>query len=372
MKLRLGQNGREEVTNRLDEIASFLSSCGWGDAIREPIQGDASTRSYERLTRGAEKAVLMNAPKGAELPSEPDGASVAERKALGYNALARLAGPNMESFVAIASELSRRGLSAPKIIDADLERGFILLEDFGSTVFAKVVAQDADLERPLYEAAVDSLAAIYRCSFPTVLSHNDIKWTVRDYDEAALLAETDLFLDWYAKDYKKSFEGEAREAFYKLYAKSFRLLKAHASGLALRDFHAENLFWLPERQGVANVGLIDFQDGLFVHPSYDLMSLITDIRRDVTPELKDRLISRFCEKAGLKDDEDFRAAYSVMSVQRGTKLLGFPVRADLKFGKPQYRALLPRVKRHLNDDLLHPAVADIRVWFENNMPEALI
>ena len=180
-----------------------------------------------------------------------------------------------------------------------------------------------------------------------------------------------MCLDWYAKDFDREISKDIREEFYGLYAESFKCLTAHAPGLALRDFHAENLFWLPERAGVANVGLIDFQDALFVHPAYDLMSLITDIRRDVSPELKDHLIGRFCQQSGLKDDLDFRAAYAVMSVQRGTKLLGFPVRADLKFGKPQYRALLPRVKRHLNEDLRHTALAPIRTWFDKHLPEAL-
>ena len=88
-------------------------------------------------------------------------------------------------------------------------------------------------------------------------------------------------------------------------------------------------------------------------------------------QMKNRLIKIFCDAAGLKDDDDFRAAYAVMGVQRGTKLLGFPVRADLKFGKPQYRSLLPRVKHHLNEDLSHPALAPIHDWFSNNMPEVL-
>ena len=180
-----------------------------------------------------------------------------------------------------------------------------------------------------------------------------------------------MCLDWYAKDFEYEFTGDVRQEFYNLYEQSFKYLEAHAAGLALRDFHAENLFWLPIRQATARVGLIDFQDGLFIHPAYDLMSLITDIRRDVAPELKDILIARFCEKSGLKDDTDFRTAYAVLSVQRGTKLLGFPVRADLKFGKPQYRQLLPRVKRHLNEDLAHPALADIRAWYQKNLPEAL-
>lgn len=359
------------MCERLEKTNDFLHRAGWAKANRSPIQGDASTRSYERLKLGSHNAVLMNAPKGAELPMEPEGASIEERRLLGYNALARLAGSNMESFVTISSELSRRGFSTPKIIASDLEQGFVLLEDFGDPVFAKVIQVNPAMETLLYEAAAKTLAAIYRCSFPTVFSHEKYKWKMRDYDEAALLAETDLFLDWYAKDFGKEFNSDQKAEFYGLYVDSFKYLKAHPAGLALRDFHAENLFWLPQRQGIASVGLIDFQDALMTHPSYDLMSLITDIRRDVSPHLKNRLIKIFCEAAGLEDDDHFRAAYAVMSVQRGTKLLGFPVRADLKFGKPQYRSLLPRVKYHLNEDLSHPALAPIYNWFSKNMPEVL-
>jgi len=360
------------LDKREPDIQAFLKSADWQKAERVPVQGDASTRRYERLTLGEKKAVLMDAPKGAETPSEPEGASVKDRKALGYNALARLAGPNIEAFACIANELTKRGFSAPQIIAADLDKGLILLEDFGEAVYAKVIENELAKESRLYEAAVDTLAAIYRSTFPAQMEFQDRKWRVRDYDTAALLAETDLCLDWYAKDFGRDITDDSRCEFYALYAESFKHLQAHAPGLALRDFHAENLFWLPERQAISRVGLIDFQDGLFVHPAYDLMSLITDIRRDVSADLKDILIKRFCEKAGLRDDDNFRTAYAVLGVQRGTKLLGFPVRADLKFGKPQYRKLLTRVKRHLIDDLSHPAMHDIRKWFSRNLPEALI
>jgi len=359
------------LTEREAQIRAFLRDVEWHKATRTPVQGDASTRRYERLILGGEKAVLMDAPKGAEMPSEPEGASIETRKTLGYNALARLAGPNPEAFACIANELTKRGFSAPKIMAADLGKGLMLLEDLGEGVYAQVIAKDPSSERNLYEVAIDTLAAIYRSSFPAQMEFQTHSWRARDYDPAALLAETDLCLDWYAKDFDYEIEGAARAEFYSLFAKSFEHLGAHAPGFALRDFHAENLFWLPERQAISRVGLIDFQDGLFIHPAYDVMSLITDIRRDVSPELKDILIKRFCDKAGLNDDESFRAAYAVLGVQRGTKLLGFPVRADLKFGKPQYRKLLPRVKRHLNEDLSHPALADIRNWFTRHIPEAL-
>ena len=149
-------------------------------------------------------------------------------------------------------------------------------------------------------------------------------------------------------------------------------LAAHAPGLALRDFHAENLFWLEEREATSRVGLIDFQDGLFAHPSYDLVSLLEDARRDVDRAMAEDLISRFCEKAGLKNDDKFRAAYAVMGAQRNLKVLGFPIRADRLYGKPQYRSLLPRVRDHVCRDMSHQACEPLKEWVERYLPKGAI
>lgn len=359
------------MSERLVFLEEFVARAGWGDAAREAIQGDASTRSYSRLSLGDRKAVLMNAPKGEEALSEPDGASIETRRALGYNATARLAGPNLEAFLTVAAELSMRGLSAPHIIAADVDLGFALLEDFGEGDFWRIIHDDPAMERPIYEAAVDVLAVIYRSSFPSNPTYQGHAWRLRDYDEVALLAETDLFLDFYAPDVGRPVSDAARAEFYDLWRAAFTRLDAHAPGLCLRDFHAQNLFWLPERKGQARVGLIDFQDALFAHPAYDLASFLEDARRDVDPALSEPLKQRFCEKAGLRYDNDFQAAYAVMAAQRNTKVIGFPVRADVKFGKPQFRRLIPRVRAHLKRDLSHPACADLRHWFEMNVPEVM-
>lgn len=359
------------MSERLALMEEFISQAGWGDASRAPIKGDASTRSYQRLSHKGVDAVLMNAPQAAEAPSEPDGASRAEREALGYNAVARLAGSHLEAFLTIAEQLSLRGFSAPRIMAADIENGFALLEDFGDGDFARIVRADPAMERPLYEAAVDVLAAIYRSSFPRRPVYDGVAWSIRDYDEVALLAEMGLCLNYYAPDVGRDIDESAREQFTSVWKESFNALESHPPGLALRDFHAENLFWLPDRADEARVGLIDFQDALFMHPVYDLTSLLEDIRRDVDPSLFEPLKRRFCEAAGLVYDDAFQAAYAVAGAQRATKLLGFPVRADKDFGKPQYRSLLPRVKRHFQADLLHPACAPVRGWFETYLPEAL-
>ncbi len=350
-------------------IALFLNAAGWGDAVRIAVPGDASTRCYERLELNGRAAVLMDAPKAAEAPSEPEGASIEERRALGYNALARIAGANSQGFTAIAIELRRRGFSAPQIIASDHDLGLILLEDLGNDLFARVIAKAPEKETELYTAAIETLAAIYRSSFPQVFDAHGTPWQVRSYDSAALLAEADLFLDWFAPDLGAQISMDAKTEWYAIWKDLFSLLSVHAPGLALRDFHAENLFWVPERQGTARVGLIDFQDGLFAHPAYDLVSLLEDARRDVTEGLRQDMISLFCEKSGLAFDEAFKAAYAVMGAQRNAKILGIFVRLAQRDGKVQYRDLIPRVVKLFLSDLSHPALVKLRDWVQKNVPQ---
>jgi len=308
------------MSDREDKIQNFIASAGWSDADVESFPGDASSRRYFRLTRRNEVAVLMDAPRGAETPAEPEGASVADRAALGYNALARLAGPEPAAFACLSNELVIRGFSAPKILAADLDHGFLLLEDFGQGVYARVIETEPSMEARLYAAAVQCLAEIYRSSFPAVMQYREASWRVRSYDEAALLTETHLFLDWYAVD-----KGA-----------------------------------IPERQSVAKVGLIDFQDGLFVHPAYDLVSFLEDARRDVSLDLVDPLISQFVAQAKLTDEADFRRAYAVLGAQRNAKILGIFVRLAERDGKPSYRDLIPRVHAHFVKNLSGDAFAPLK------------
>lgn len=358
-------------SNREKDIVNFLTAKGWGRARRDPVAGDASSRRYERLTMGLEKAVLMDAPLAAEGPACPIGASTNDRIALGYNAMARLAGPDPAAFVCLARELTRRGFSAPRILGADLEKGLILLEDLGDDLFATVLEKHPEREQELYQNAVSCLAAIYRSSFNPEIAHQNARWTVQDYDPVALQAEADLFLDWYAPAFDGGINNAAKADWTALWTKAFVRLDAHASGLALRDFHAENIFTLPEREGPANVGLIDFQDALFAHPSYDLVSLLEDARRDVDPTIVPALITQFCEQAGVEEDDTFHAAYAVQAAQRNAKILGIFVRLAKRDGKEKYLDLIPRVAAHFLNDISHPVMADIGRWIGEHTPSLL-
>jgi len=119
------------------------------------------------------------------------------------------------------------------------------------------------------------------------------------------------------------------------------------------------------------VGLIDFQDGLFVHPAYDLVSFLEDARRDVSLDLVNPLISQFCEQAKLSDEVAFRKAYAVLGAQRNAKILGIFVRLAKRDGKPSYRNLIPRVHAHFVKNLSGDLFADLRDWFCTYLPGEL-
>ena len=130
---------------RQDALHVFLRASGWGDAAIAPLAGDASTRHYARLTMpSGARAMLMDQPQNAETPTAPPGATVQARRALGYNAVARLAGADCARFAAVANYLRGLGLAAPEILAADHAQGFTILEDLGDTLFADVLDKGSE------------------------------------------------------------------------------------------------------------------------------------------------------------------------------------------------------------------------------------
>ena len=318
------------MTDRAALSATFIAAAGWGDAQRRFLAGDASDRSYDRLTRGAESAVLMDAPPGK--------------------------GDDTATFAAIAAHLAELGLSPPRILAADHANGFLLLEDLGDGLVARLVAADPAMEAPLYEAATDVLLELHRHPAPAGLP--DL--TAQDWADAAAFA-----FDWYAF----AATGTAPDS------RDFRTVLAdamttHADGprvMILRDYHAENLLLLPERQGVARVGLLDFQLAQMGQRAYDLVSLLQDARRDVSPETAAAMTRRFREATG-QDAASFSAAYATLGAQRALRIIGIFARLCLKGGKAGYLPLLPRVWGQLQENLTHPALARLRAVCDAALP----
>jgi hypothetical protein len=354
------------------DATEFLRRSGWGDASISPLPGDASSRRYARLKLGGRGALLMDQPPGIETPPVLEHAGAAERQALGYNAVARLAGADTRRFQAVAEHLQARGLAAPRIHAADHEGGFIILEDFGDRLFADVLA-DGSGEEELYKAAVEVLAKLHAETAPVRLVAG---MPLYDYDEAALLAETDLLTEWFLPLALGRGATAAERAEHRaLWRTALDSIAGHDRVLVHRDYHAQNLIWMPERAGLGRVGLIDFQDAVAGSRAYDLVSLIEDARREVSPTLAELAAAHYLAAMRAQgtplDEAKFRAEMAVMATQRNAKIVGIFARLYKRDGKPRYLALLPRVWGHLERDLAHSVLAPLRAWYDRVIPKQL-
>lgn len=349
--------------------ADFLAEHGLAEARREPLAGDASTRRYERLhTSGGESLIFMDQPPALETAPCPPDATPEERRAAGYNALARLAAGRVEAFVATAAWLREAGLSAPQIVAFDSAQGLAILEDLGDDLFARLIEAGED-EKPLYGGAIEALVDLHEASPPDVLATDGIAWPLLDYDEIALKTAGDLFVEWLPRLRPELALGpEALAEWDALWAPVLARGAAQANVFCHRDYHAENLIWLPDRKGGARVGLLDFQDAVRAHPAWDLSMLLHDARRDVSPELEAWSLDRyFAARPGL-DRQTFLADYHALGALNIARILGVFARLVTRDGKPRYAAFMPRLWRYLDTCLADPSLAGLKHWFDANVP----
>lgn len=342
----------------------FLRQAGFAELRRQPLPGDASTRHYERLIRddGVSFMLMDQPPAPGNHPCPPD-ADADTRRTLGYYAMARLSAGRIEAFLATAQYLRAQGLSAPEIYAVDAAHGLLINEDLGDNLFARLIERGQDA-LPLYLAAVEVQARLHRTPPPSWLSDD---WPLLSYDDLALKTGADVFLEWlpqYAG--VAAFGTEARAEWEALWSPLRQRAEAGACVFIHRDYHAENLLWLPERAGVARVGLIDFQDALRAHPSWDLLSLLQDARRDVAPELETAALDYyFCLRPEV-DRDAFMANYTALAALNAARILGVFARLVIRDGKPRYEAFMPRMWRHLGRNLRSPGMEGLRAWFDTN------
>jgi aminoglycoside/choline kinase family phosphotransferase len=272
-----------------------------------------------------------------------------------------LSGLVVGPFLAVDRWLRAAGLSAPEVLAADEGRGLVLLEDLGDDLFARICAAHPEREAGLYAAAVDLLADLQRLPPPAGA------WTPPPYDLAFLGREAGLMLEWYLPATTgASVPPDLAAEFAALVAETLAPVAVQAVAV-YRDYHAENLLWLPDRAGHARVGLLDFQDMLIGHPAYDLVSLLADARRDVAPELAAAMEARYLARTGA-EPEGFTAAARILSAQRNMKIVGLFTRLCRRDGKARYLELLPRVWGYLAADLAHPSLARLAGFVAAHVP----
>lgn len=319
------------MTERRAALDRFRTAWGWGDAACALLAGDASFRKYYRL-RGADgPAVIMDAP-----PPQED----------------------VRPFLHIAEHLASLGLSAPRILGRDVAAGFLLLEDLGDATYTRLLAGGAD-ETALYALAVDVLIALHAAAPPA---------DVPPYDDARLLTEAGLLPDWFLPAVTEPPSKSVREAWDEAWESVLPVARGVPDALVLRDYHVDNLMIVPDRQGLAACGLLDFQDAVIGPLTYDLMSLLEDARRDIDPALATAMRAHYLKSRPDLDPQAFDASWAVLAAQRHAKVIGIFTRLFVRDGKPQYLGHLPRVWRLFEAALAHPTLSPVRDWLDRHVP----
>ena len=324
--------GRAMAATMIPPITApeFLARHGWPDATIVPLAGDASFRRYFRIRAGDRRAVLMDAPPPHEDP---------------------------RPFVAMTEWLQQIGLAAPRVLAADLEQGLLLLDDFGDARMRESLDEDPGSERELYETAVDVLVHLHaQPPMAGLPSHGLEEW----------LSEVALFIDWYIP--AVGLDAVDVDGWNAAWRDVLEPVAKDGLGpvTVLRDYHAENVMLIDGRGGIERFGLLDFQDALSGHPAYDLVSVLEDARRDVSPELERAMIDRY--RAASNASDRFERAYWALAAQRNTRILGVFCRLWKRDGKERYKQFQPRMWGLLERDLSQPSLEPIRRWFDANIP----
>lgn len=343
-------------------LSEMLDHAGWGHARRYALQGDASTRLYERLVLPGRSAILMISPTPKHGPIIRSGKT--------YRTLARLA-DDVSAFIAIAKGLRVIGVSSPEIYAANIEGGLVLTEDMGSE---GIIDQNGPI-RERYLEAIKLLAELHGQELPQFLPVEEGRYyNIPIYDIEPLMVEIEVFLDWYVPSRTgKPLSGSARGIFLNLWRRALEPLALAEPTWVLRDFHSPNLIWQPSREGTDRVGVIDFQDTLIGHPAYDVGSIIYDARVQVpeslASEMTDLYVNMRTSKNSDFDGLRFSGALALFSAQRLTKILGIFVRLDQRDGKPQYLKHIPMLEGYLRRNLSHHTLGLLKAWYGEYMPD---
>lgn len=327
---------------RTAQRQAFVARAGWRDAAESLLAGDASFRRYYRLRRGEESAVVMDAPAPQE---------------------------DVRPFISVGRHLCGLGLSAPVIMAEDPENGFLLLEDLGDDTYARVMSRrpvpSGGDEASLYALATDVLVALHGFGARAVLPG------LTAYAGEALIEAAMLLPEWYLPAIaNRPATADEMASWHAAWHDVLAAMPAAPETLVLRDFHQDNLMWLPHRPGIRACGLLDFQDAQRGHAAYDLVSLIEDARRDIDPALQRAMLDRYLVGAGVRDRVGFEAAFAILGAQRHARVIGLFVRLLKRDGKPVYLPHLPRVWRLFERSLAHEALSPVRTWVDRHVPPA--
>ncbi|WP_428036870.1 aminoglycoside phosphotransferase family protein [Amphritea sp.] len=316
------------------DMRHFLALHGFEEAELEPIPSDASPRRYFRLT-GLNRLLMVD----------------------------RADKDSLRAYIKIADYLNSVNVSAPTVYAHDYDNGLAIIEDFGDGTYTNRLAQGHS-EKDLYVLAIDALLHLHRQPCESDIS-------LPEYDIHVLLDEVDIFSDWFAPAVAPELDREKfKAAFRQCWETALAPLANNVKTLVLRDFHVDNLMYLPDKEGVERCGVLDFQDAILGACEYDLVSLLQDARRDLTPGLESYLLSYYIENAApsLGSENDIRTRYALLGAQRHARILGVFTRLYIRDGKPRYLDFIPRVLKQFLQASRDANLHQLSELLEESMP----
>lgn len=294
-----------------------------------PIVGDASDRKYYRLRRGSNSLILMDTSKTIE---------------------------TLKSYLSVGKYLANNKFSVPEIFDVDLENGYVILEDFGNTLDIYLPNNSKDLKN-IYYSAVNLIIALSTLKVPPFA----------EFDKQFFLKELSIFSNWYVPYLDRTFGKEKLDEFEACWNKPLKYLSINDKNHVFvhKDMHCGNLFWLPKRSGVRNLGIIDFQNAKSGSGVYDITSLLYDCRFSIPQSLRNNLLKKYLLSKGW-DIENFKTLCDIYIAQRNIKILGNFLQIYRQKDNASYLKFLPSVRSFIQKSLDHPILKDVKVWFAKN------
>ena len=317
---------------RINQINNFLKSNKIETKNLIPIKNDASFRKYFRV----DKKILMDADPNL--------------------------GEDVSSFININHLLTDFRLNVPEIYSIDRENGFLLLEDLGENIFSKIL--NSENEEQLYKQAIEVLAEIYKKNLEEFSNFSFLE----KYSIEKLQDESQLFLEWYLKKYLDiDITDTDIQDFKEIISKIFNALNTNFEKLVLRDYHVDNLILQNSKSGLKKVGILDFQDAVIGSSSYDLISIVEDVRRPISNDLKNKLIEYFIDLTGYEVNQ-LEKELAFYSVQRNLKILGIFSRLNLRDNKPRYMLYNDNAWKYIESNLDNPTMINLKIWLRKILP----
>lgn len=333
---------KQDITEdqRSQQLRDFVDTTAFAGCELQPLRIDASVRRFFRVAKDGKTAVLMDARPPLE---------------------------DTAVFETMQKKLDTIGLTVPGVYAMNHDLGLVLMEDFGDERYFELITEGKEDIRKLYDLAVDVLVHKFYAD-PAIALAESVAYS----DEYWLFRVEQFLIHYMPHVLGKTPTAEQREEFLSLFHDAIATAHHFDPVLLHGDYGAQNLYYMPEREGVKALGLIDFQDmtdargNMMGSPAFDLVFLLQDVRTELPEGLEDAMLARFIEQTKIEDAELFKGEYATIGVAQAVKCLGLFARLGYGQGRKEYLPFIPYCWRNVEKNLKHPALQGIKAWFEKN------